>query len=71
MKKILLIAGGLFVAWISAQGQQKANYALAESFRALTSKPIGDYTLEVRPRFVGKARPAEHAYFPDCFGRSR
>lgn len=58
MKKILLIAGGLFVAWISAQGQQKANYALAESFRALTSKPIGDYTLEVRPRFVGNT---------DCF----
>ena len=58
MRKALLLFGGILAAWTGAWGQQKANYAQAERFRALTQKPICDYSLEIRPRFINNT---------DCF----
>ena len=50
MKKFLVI---LFLAFVgSVNAQQKANYALAERFRELTTMPIVKYSLDVHPRYI-------------------
>ena len=50
MKNILVI---LFLVLASvANAQQKANYALAERFRELTTMPIVKYSLEIHPRYI-------------------
>ena len=50
MKKFLII---LFLAFVgSINAQQKANYALAERFRELTTMPIVKYSLDLHPRYI-------------------
>ena len=50
MKKFLVILFLVFVGLVNAQ--QKANYALAERFRELTTMPIVKYSLDVHPRYI-------------------
>ena len=50
MKKFLVLLFLVFVGSINAQ--QKANYALAERFRELTTMPIVKYSLDVHSRYI-------------------
>ena len=50
MKKFLVILFLIFVGSVNAQ--QKANYALAERFRELTTMPIIKYSLDIHPYYV-------------------
>ena len=50
MKKFLVILFLIFVGSVNAQ--QKANYALAERFRELTTMPIIKYSLDIHPYYI-------------------
>ena len=54
----LAVAITVYTAYSVADGQQKANYQLAEKFRTLTYNPISKYSGEVGPTFINDT---------DCF----